>query len=113
MGEGGGIHGKEFRPQWHIQGGHPGTVPEGPSLKAPALEEIGVVAYCHGQDMHDLAGIGDDGVMLLGGGLHYIPAAHPGCHALQGGQVLWGALLPGSKNEVGPPEEAGVGVENA
>ena len=113
LSEGRGIHGKQLGPQIHIQRCHTGAVPEGAAFKAPALEQILVVADRHGDNVHHLAGVGDDGVVPLRGSDHHVGAADMGGDAAHEIHVLFGAFLAGGQNKVGSLEHGGEGVLNA
>ncbi len=108
-----GVHGEQLGPQGYVQGGHPGAVPKGVPLEAPAVEQVGVVAHRHRHHVHELAGVCDDGVVVLRGGAHHVPAATVLRHPLQQGNVLRLAVLPGGHDEVGVPEQGGLRVVDA
>ena len=63
--------------------------------------------------MHHLAGIGDDGIVLLRGGAHHIGTAQVPGHPLHQRKMLRLGPLVRGEDVVGPLEHVGQGVLNA
>lgn len=108
-----GIHGEQLGPQGHVQGGHAGAAPEGVALEALILEQAGVIAHGHGDDVHHLAGVGDDGVVVFRRGLDDVGAADVDGQALHQGHVLRAGLVVWREDIVGPVEHVDQGVLDA
>ena len=80
---------------------------------ADAAGGLDAVAHRHRQDVHHLAGIGDDGVMVLRRGFDHVPAAQIGRDPFHQRHMLRRAVRPGRQDKVGPPEQSGLRMKDA